>query len=391
MASTGVVQDRLPPASMGVNVDGLPWWESSAERSAQLALVSRSGFTVVRSVLDWKVVEPAAPANGTHQWQFDAYDKWVLDLNAQGLSWAPVLAFSPDWATSNRYANDPGTGRPDPKFAPPADTGAFAAFVAEVVHRYGPSGSLWASQPVAPERRTPILTVEIWNEPNTYGFWQSNGGPDAARYAQLLGASLRTAVAVDPSITVVSGGLAAIDDTQYWAVGSRKFVQDRAFLEGMLEADPTLAASPHLGIAYHPYGKDADDVARRVEAFRVTARAAGGGSLPMYVNELGWAAPNEGTHMSDDHFTAMSDAERAVQMRRTAYELVPSACGVRQFMAYTWVARESGNASVDWMGLTRRSTEPRGTLNETGTALAEAARDLRATGGRPTARCGTGS
>jgi hypothetical protein len=88
----------------------------------------------------------------------------------------------------------------------------------------------------------------------------------------------------------------------------------------------------------------------------------------------------------------MSDDARAQEMQRATRELVPSTCGVRQFMAYTWVAREAGSqATVDWMGLTNRTVEPRGALNATGRAFAQVTRELRATGGQATTLCGPAS
>ena len=72
----------------------------------------------------------------------------------------PVVHRTPDWAAAR-----PGDGAA----AAPRGTAAYTSFLAALVGRYGPNGSLWAEQPALP--KLPIRDWQIWNEPNLTRYW----------------------------------------------------------------------------------------------------------------------------------------------------------------------------------------------------------------------------
>jgi hypothetical protein len=88
-----------------------------------------------------------------------------------------VLQTTPGWAAGPRGAGP----------APPGDPRDYARFAAELVRLTGPDA------------------LEIWNEQDSETFWR--GAPDPAGYAALLRATYPAVKGVDPSVTVVTGGL----------------------------------------------------------------------------------------------------------------------------------------------------------------------------------------
>ena len=80
----------------------------------------------------------------------------------------------------------------------------FGRFLAALVARYGPPGSLWAERPDLP--RLPIRAWQIWNEPNLTRYWTRQAVRADLREAAARRARARCARA-DPGATVVLGGL----------------------------------------------------------------------------------------------------------------------------------------------------------------------------------------
>src|SRR5438874_990470 len=114
--------------------------------------------------------------SGTSSW------RGVAAATARGIRVLGVLEFTPSWAR-------PANCTSDEKCAP-ANADDFARFAAAAATRYAPRG---------------VHDWEIWNEPNRDSFWQPKADP--ARYTSLLKASYTSINAVDPSATVVTGGL----------------------------------------------------------------------------------------------------------------------------------------------------------------------------------------
>jgi hypothetical protein len=160
--------------SYGDTLPGL----SLAALDSELNDATQIGVGWIRLDLAWDDIQPSSPAS----FNWTAFDRIVTEANALHLSLLPILDYTPVWARVAGCGTD--------KCAP-ANPNAFAAFASAAAARYAPLG---------------IHTWEIWNEPNVTAFWKPT--PNPGQYVTLLKATAMAIRAVDPSATIVSGGLA---------------------------------------------------------------------------------------------------------------------------------------------------------------------------------------
>jgi hypothetical protein len=177
----------------------------------------------------------------------------------------------------------------------PANPSAYAAYVAAVVHRYGPHGTLWRRHPKL--RNYAINTFDLWNEP--YYDIGNNGSYSPAQYAQLVKAGGGAAHYADPSVKILAG--AEMQGTPYR--GKWEW-----WVDSMYRAVPDLN-NYFDGVSVHPYGHDITHRSpyrpghqyfgytqmRRIELIRqqfVKHRAA---SKPFWVTEVGWPTCSGGS------------------------------------------------------------------------------------------------
>jgi hypothetical protein len=241
---------------------------SSGQLSLALDDARAIGARWVRADLSWADVQ----RNSSTSYDWSAFDRVVAGASARGLKVLPTLAYTPAWA------------RPagcDSQSCRPARVATFAAFARAAVDRYAPRG---------------VHTWEIWNEPNSRGFWQPGPNPD--EYTTLLRASVKAIRALDTEAFIVSGGLAAVT-TGNGDISPIDFLQRVAALGGTRLVD---------AVGYHPYtypllpslvtsfGTPWDRIDRApVSLQRVLARH-GTPSLPFWLTEYG--APTGGPGQS---------------------------------------------------------------------------------------------
>jgi hypothetical protein len=96
----------------------------------------------------------------------------------------PILVYTPEWARAADCSS--------PK-CPPADPAQFAQFAGAAAQKYGSKG---------------IHFWEVWNEPNSVGFWAP--AADAPAYTRLLKATSESIRAADPRAFILLGGLATL-------------------------------------------------------------------------------------------------------------------------------------------------------------------------------------
>ena len=111
------------------------------------------GVTSIRLDLAWDDIQPDSPTS----YDWTNFDRIVQAANARGITLLPTLAYTPAWARPAGCSDK----------CPPTDPAQFEAFVSAAVQRYAPQG---------------IHTWEIWNEPNTSGFFQP--APDIANVCE---------------------------------------------------------------------------------------------------------------------------------------------------------------------------------------------------------------
>lgn len=206
-----------PPAdSPRFGISGLTWtlaYESSADFDRDMGIIDSSGAGWLRVDISWATVQ----RNGPTSYDWAPFDRIVKDARARGLNVLGIIGYTPSWARPSS-TSDAST--------PPKNVLDFAGFAAEVARHYGPMG---------------VRAYEIWNEPNLGGNWKPAADP--AGYTQLLKVAYLALKSVDPSITVVSGGLSPATDTST----NR---DPRSFVKGMY-ANGAKGYFDALG--HHPY------------------------------------------------------------------------------------------------------------------------------------------
>lgn len=184
------------------------------------ALILGAGWN--RWPLYWDRVETAP-----NEWDWSAYDNLVESDLRNGLQINAILLGRPNFRADGNIIQ----GIYEPIFADGKDTptegvginpnNPWAQYVFEAVTRYKPGGDL------ARERRfrdgQGIRVWEVWNEPDFAPFWQ--GGIPA--YARLLKTAYIVIKEVDPSATVVFGGLLYATDDSWLTQVLSIFQQDR--------------------------------------------------------------------------------------------------------------------------------------------------------------------
>jgi hypothetical protein len=261
------------------------------ERARYLDAVKRAGAGWIRIGIYWSVVQRRGPTS--YDWA--PFDRVVQAARRRGIEILGTILFAPAWARA------PGA----PRAAPPADAAAFGAFTGRVARHFGPLG---------------VHAYEIWNEPNIAGFWA--GGPDPARYTQLLRASYRAIKRADRSATVVSAGLspyATYGAADAQAMNPLTFLQ-RMYASGARGSMDAVGWHPYnfpWGLRFYTWSAWSQMNATSPSA-RSVMRANGDGKKKIWVTE--WGAPTGTSSQS------ISEAAQA--------ELVGA--GLRKLKSWSW-------------------------------------------------------
>lgn len=233
------------------------------------------GVSWVRFDFDWSVLQPTS----AEEFRWEAHDRVVRALGKAGLQVLGVIDYTPPWANGAKTS----------KFHPPADPKTFARFAASLARRYGPMG---------------VHTWEIWNEPNLGQFWLP--APNVARYVELLRITAEQLREADPSVFIVSGGLAQPGN-------GPTSIRSIDFLREMYRLG---AASAFDAVGNHPYSAPTLPEDRRYSNwrlmfeghpnFRTVMVAHGDAHKSIWITEFG--AP---THGVDRYGTVVSEEHQA--------------------------------------------------------------------------------
>jgi hypothetical protein len=313
-----------PGTDVGVSVERLfnERAYSPARIDEHLAALRATGVTLVRSDVLWEVAEPEPPdADGVRRYDWSFADGVAGALARHGLRWLAIVDYAAPWA-----ASVPGNTH-----SPPREAADYAAFARAFAQRYGRGGAFWALNPELPA--TPVITYEIWNEPDLSIFWAPE--PDPGRYMDLYVAARDAIKAVDAGARVLIGGLS-------YAPG---------FIPRLFAARPGVKAVD--GVAIHPYADTPLAVLRDVLRSRQALAAAGLPDVPLYVTEVGWATSPRGS----DKYAA--PRRRARYIEETVDALTRVDCGVEVAILYTWVSpMEDRSDEADWLGIRRPDVRP---------------------------------
>ena len=233
----------------------------------------------VRVTLPWQEIDPT-PVPGDYLWH--EFDQVVAGASREQITVLPTIYTVPGWLARLEGCDDPAGG-PCSITPPTTQFGLsqWRSFIAAAVRRYGPEGLFWTLNRDLPER--PIRAWQIWNEPNSSGFYQPS--PSIDRYADLLVAASESIRSIDPDASVLLGGLyreGAIDATD--------------FLRG-LYARPGIEAA-FDGVAIHPYAGRMSGVKGQVRRINRVIKSAGDDQVRIWITEIGWASGGRRTPLN---------------------------------------------------------------------------------------------
>ena len=171
-----------------------------AAMDRELSAMADAGIKWIRFGMPWPDLEPSRGA-----WNFAKTDLAVNKAAARGIKVLGLLGGSPPWANGGL-----------PYVYPPTDLASWRHYLWTLATRYRGKVSAW----------------EIWNEENITWFWM---WPDANAYVSLVKETTPVIRSVDPSATIVMGGVAGLDPN---------------FLDACFKAG---VADYVDAIAYHPY------------------------------------------------------------------------------------------------------------------------------------------
>jgi hypothetical protein len=275
------------------------WFNRTVEGNAELVRIDVVWNRVVGSQRPADPRDPADPA-----YDFSRLDAAVRAAEQRGLKVHFTVYSAPDWASGpNRPAGfRPSAWRPDP--------GEYGNFGSALAKRY--SGSFSPAAGVSPLPR--VSSFEAWNEPNLDGFlapqWAGDHVEGPAVYRPLLNSFYDAVTAVDPGITVVSGGTGSFGEDPPSQTRTRpvRFLRELFCLEGrkkleprpcpkvkmdVLGHHPISGANPATYNAINPDDAATSDVGRLERVLRAAEKAdvvRPGGRRPIWATEFWWVS-----------------------------------------------------------------------------------------------------
>lgn len=249
-------------ARLGMNV----FLEKEADRNnvvKSVQMLKEAGVTYVRQIFAWQEIEP----NPGDYREWEKYDFIVNQLTGAGIGILARVDTIPRWARppGDNFEYDRG---------PPQDFNNYANFVGKLAERY----------------KGKIRHFQVWNEPNLTGEW--GGKPiDPAQYGLLLQFTWKRVKQIDPSIQIVTAGLAqTVED----GVKTNN-LNELDFIKGLYES----GAQPYFDIlSVMDYGLGDSPEDRRVGPERTNfsrlllvrelMEKYGDKAKPVWVSEYGW-------------------------------------------------------------------------------------------------------
>lgn len=305
-----------------------------APLDARLGKLRAAGLTLIREDFLWSQVQPEP---GTFCWE--KTDRLVSAAARAGMTVIAIPDASPSWI---------GARVVTPPLSKSAVV-AYAGFVREIVGRYGTFGSFWTEHRKL--RPAPIRFIEIWNEPYSRDFWDTDF-PNVGAYGFMFTTAVRAAERLDPRARFLLGAdTTALTPAQV------------PFLAPLLESSPDIVKYAD-GLSVHPYTSngwgpevcdtDGDLAARRFEFCRLKDIRAiladhGAAELPLWITEMGYSTAPSSKH-------GVSEADAAAKLRATFATLrEPYAGPLRALIWYAYSTSEASPSKLgDHFGIVRK-------------------------------------
>lgn len=243
-ADSAAPADEASPYGICAHVSRHGDHELAAE---EFKLMRQAGIRWARTDFDWTTVQ----SNQDGPWDFSMFDETVDLAGKTGVKILPILAYDVPWASPAYEHMD-----------------QWLEYVRKTVTRYRDRLRCW----------------EIWNEPDLEQFWR--GTPDPAQYAAFLKATYREIKRIDPSLTVLLGGVSGIP---------------YEYIEGVYKAGGGDAFDV---MAVHPYRYPETPEARSLREdlarLRTLMAQYGDANKPVWITEIGWPTHESGGFLLDD-------------------------------------------------------------------------------------------
>jgi GH35 family endo-1,4-beta-xylanase len=175
--------------------------------------LKKLGITWVRWDMNWAEIQ----RDGSNSYDWVGVDLVVKIAKEYNIKSLVILGYAPTWAS------EPGCTKGQQ--CAPKEAQLFANFATQAALRY----------------KGDIHTWEIWNEPNSTGFWSPQ--PSVAKYAEVLKESYSAIKKVDSSAVVITGGLSPVE-------GNRDTIDPVTFVTELYKINGN---SSFDAISLHPY------------------------------------------------------------------------------------------------------------------------------------------
>ncbi len=255
---------------------------------------AQGGFTWIREDFPWATLEPSP---GIFSWtRADNLMSAAASNNIQVLA---VIDYATPWDSTCAPAITL-----DNQNCPPSNISDYATYAVDVLQRYGPNGSFWATHPSLPP--DPITATEVWNE--AWGNWDWYPEPDAAGYAAMLVATATAIHASFPQVRVLANAN---------EVELRLDSVNINWIQALHVADPTIDMVFN-GWSVHPYPwpattppttcgtPDVDDFCRVLTIHREDPLR------PIWITEIGWSTCSDPTQCVSQATQATYDRDAAI-------------------------------------------------------------------------------
>jgi hypothetical protein len=307
----------VPKGWLGVMADG-PLSDGAVNVDGEFGAMSRARVGAVRFAIYWDLAQP----DQSGATNFGPSDSYVAAAARRGLRLLPVVMRAPVWARKH----------PDRQNSPPSVDGidAYAAFLTQLIGRYGPAGSFWAEHPELPVQ--PIRQWQIWNEPDGSHDWSDQPGLPA--YMPLLRRAHAAVKAADPGAKVVLAGLVGRSWehlAEVYRRGGRRYF-DMA--------------------AIHPFTESVKNVMRLIRNARTTMRRHGDARKPLVLSELSWPSAKHKTKYT--YGFEVSERDQAKRLSAAVLAIARERRSLRIDALYwsTWVSYDRSKLySFDYAGL----------------------------------------
>lgn len=232
-----------------------PYYTSLDDVTHAAQLMQDAGVQAVRMDFNWDMLNPAQD-----EWKFDGYDAVVKIARAHNLAFLGILDYSSWWASSAQDSQDWRVRL----YSPPLTNYSFAKYSYETVSHFKNDVHVW----------------EVWNEPNTIGFWKPK--PDPAGYVALLQEAYLAIKYADPDAVVLFAGMSSngIEGNDDSGLASD-------FIEHAYQAG---AHGYFDAMAIHPYMLPTGGLATlrdKISATRAVMNQNDDANTPLWLTEMG--------------------------------------------------------------------------------------------------------